>query len=337
MQDHSPGYFITTIDPISLTPHPMSSEIYRDGVTPDLLESIREHGILTPITVTFDNRILSGHRRWEAAMQLKLETVQIITYHTNDELELEQVILESNKYRTKDNEQIGREYSHSSRIVNERASRQGHRTDYDDLTSVFQATEVAPPSTQAADMIGVSKAHATKAAAVVKVIDKLKKEGKTAKAKSLTDELNKSARTAFDRIRAEGYVPQAKPRKPQAKGKLPQSTGSPYVTDIPVLTIDQQKDQAIRGTVNFVPPEPVKPAEKVAVQPPEEKQVVEFLFTPDCTGCRAWIPDADTDRFRCMELGSFHQYKTGVMPCKGARYAEPVDGYEWVCRYERKP
>jgi hypothetical protein len=44
----------------------------------ELAESIREHGLLTPITITTDGVILSGHRRHCAARLAGLETVPVV-------------------------------------------------------------------------------------------------------------------------------------------------------------------------------------------------------------------------------------------------------------------
>lgn len=67
----------------SLTPAEVNGAIYRP-VTPDdpdvirLAESIAEHGVLTPITITTDDVILSGHRRHCAAVVAGLERVPVI-------------------------------------------------------------------------------------------------------------------------------------------------------------------------------------------------------------------------------------------------------------------
>ncbi len=59
-----------------LTPHPDNVRIY--GENPyvwDLVTSIKEHGLLRPIVIDQDKRIINGVRRWTASKNLELETV----------------------------------------------------------------------------------------------------------------------------------------------------------------------------------------------------------------------------------------------------------------------
>jgi N6-adenosine-specific RNA methylase IME4 len=80
----------------------MNSEIYGD-VEPDdgLLESIRTNGILEPIVATPDGVILSGHRRWRAALGLGLSDVPIRTLKPESELDEQEMLLEFNRQREK--------------------------------------------------------------------------------------------------------------------------------------------------------------------------------------------------------------------------------------------
>lgn len=66
-----------------LKPAAVNSKVYRpvdpnDPAVQRLAETIREHGILTPLTVTSDRVILSGHRRHCAAKLVGLDTVPVI-------------------------------------------------------------------------------------------------------------------------------------------------------------------------------------------------------------------------------------------------------------------
>jgi len=59
-----------------LAPHPANLQIYGENqYVGDLVTSIREWGILHPIIIDQDKRIIDGVRRWMAAKALKLETV----------------------------------------------------------------------------------------------------------------------------------------------------------------------------------------------------------------------------------------------------------------------
>lgn len=71
--------------------------------------------------MTLDNVIISGHRRWNAALSLGVKEVPVITLDLTDELDIEEAVLVSNKQRQKANEQIAREFEELKRIEEERA------------------------------------------------------------------------------------------------------------------------------------------------------------------------------------------------------------------------
>ena len=82
-----------------LKPHPLNAQVYGyyDSLTDnaDLAESIKKHGILTPLLVTMDNVIISGYRRWNAARELGLSEVPVIVADLTDELDIEEAVLTS--------------------------------------------------------------------------------------------------------------------------------------------------------------------------------------------------------------------------------------------------
>ena len=62
---------IVMLDPNVLNVHPRNAEFFDDvnGAEYDrLVESIREHGVLTPLRVTKDMTLISGHQRKRAAL-----------------------------------------------------------------------------------------------------------------------------------------------------------------------------------------------------------------------------------------------------------------------------
>ena len=61
---------VTTWATARLRPHPFNAEIYGDdgGQDAELRASIRTMGVLEPLEVLPDGRIVSGHRRWAAAL-----------------------------------------------------------------------------------------------------------------------------------------------------------------------------------------------------------------------------------------------------------------------------
>ena len=65
-----------------IIPAPINSDIYRQPGAQDglhaLVESIKKNGIMTPLTVSEDLRIISGHRRREAAIQAHVTKIPCI-------------------------------------------------------------------------------------------------------------------------------------------------------------------------------------------------------------------------------------------------------------------
>ena len=88
-------------NPKDLTPHPVSLKLYGDNHIGELLESIREFGILVPLTITNKNVVISGHRRWHCACELELERVPVEVKIFADELAEKKAILDFNKQREK--------------------------------------------------------------------------------------------------------------------------------------------------------------------------------------------------------------------------------------------
>lgn len=75
-------------DPTSLALHPVARLLPElsddDPEFVALLEDIRDRGILDPIKICEQNRILDGRHRWRAAKKLKLPLVPTITYGEED-------------------------------------------------------------------------------------------------------------------------------------------------------------------------------------------------------------------------------------------------------------
>lgn len=189
----------TTFDqrrPNELRPHPMNEEVYGDRADADLIESVRTKGVLNPLLITADNLIVSGHRRWGAAIAAGLTAIPVVITPITDPLTIEEALIESNRQRQKTNEQIGREYKRLKHIYNERQSRQGQRTD---LTSSSREDEVRPTARAAAEL-GVSQPTAHRIETVVDHINDLKANGETGKAEDLRQTLNRSANAAYNTV-----------------------------------------------------------------------------------------------------------------------------------------
>jgi len=95
----------------NLKPHPENINIYGDDEdVSDLMDQIKAMGrIIDPLRIKDDGTIISGHRRWKAAMELGYATVpcEYVSFNTPEE-ELAALIL-FNRKRTKTNEQKARE------------------------------------------------------------------------------------------------------------------------------------------------------------------------------------------------------------------------------------
>ena len=116
----------------SLQPHPLNQQTYGDRteLEDSFLSSIEANGIHTPLTATPDGLLISGHRRWEAAKRLCIETVPVIVREFADELEQKEAVIDHNRYREKTFSQKMREADVLHEIEAERARRrQGQRTD----------------------------------------------------------------------------------------------------------------------------------------------------------------------------------------------------------------
>ncbi|WP_435180429.1 DNA methyltransferase [Halorussus sp. AFM4] len=121
--------------PESLEPHPKNEEIYGDRELESdedspFLESIRENGVLTPIIVDQNDQIISGHRRVEAAKQVGLETVPVKVREFESDLTRLELLIHSNRQRSKTVSQKLREAETLEQVERRRAKeRQGTRTD----------------------------------------------------------------------------------------------------------------------------------------------------------------------------------------------------------------
>src|SRR3989339_563949 len=90
---------ISQIPTNQLEPNPLQP---RGQISPDslreLVESIKEHGILEPLVVAktpAGYQIIAGERRWRAARQLKLSHVPAIVKETTPQQMLEMAIVEN--------------------------------------------------------------------------------------------------------------------------------------------------------------------------------------------------------------------------------------------------
>lgn len=95
---------ISRIDPTVLKVHPRNAEFFDDinGAEFDrLVESIKDHGVLTPLRVTRDMTIISGHQRLRAALKAGCSDVPVIIDDDDDEDDVLMKLIETNFGRMK--------------------------------------------------------------------------------------------------------------------------------------------------------------------------------------------------------------------------------------------
>jgi protein gp37/ParB-like chromosome segregation protein Spo0J len=205
----------------ALRPHPRNAEIYGDQADADLVESVHTRGVLNPLLITRDGIVIAGHRRLDAARRAGLSDAPVVLFGSDDELDILEALVESNRQREKTREMFGREGLVLLHVEAERAKRrqaeQARLNQPQASIQTIQNEERVPHSgkqpraPQARDLaaakIGISGRHLEKATAVVSTIDTLKAEGKTREAEQLRSTLNgKSVRAAYAEAREKGHI-----------------------------------------------------------------------------------------------------------------------------------
>jgi ParB-like chromosome segregation protein Spo0J len=192
--------------------HPINGSIYRDGADDDLVESVKQNGIMAPIDVFYDSSRLcyvciSGHRRRDAAAKAGLK--EIPAYLLDDDLpEWEQIrrLVHLNKQREKTVELKGRETAaldHATKLEAESRKKSGKKQDHDlrkHVSEGLSETDKGRSLAEAARATGLgSRPHAERVLKVIDKIDELEESGEIAKAEELRQALNtKSVRKAAE-------------------------------------------------------------------------------------------------------------------------------------------
>lgn len=106
----------------NLKPKQFSIDLYGDDNYLDLVESIKNLGIIQAIYINQNNEIVSGHRRWQAANSISFDfPCPCIRKQYPDELDERQAIIEFNRYRIKTGQQLYNEGKGLEGIYSERA------------------------------------------------------------------------------------------------------------------------------------------------------------------------------------------------------------------------
>jgi ParB family transcriptional regulator, chromosome partitioning protein len=99
---------IIEMDVSKLKPNPINDTIYENNQSQleELKKSIEINGLLEPLVVTRQYKLISGHRRWRALTDLGVETCDVRLVDFDNEL---LALVELNKYRKKTSIEILKE------------------------------------------------------------------------------------------------------------------------------------------------------------------------------------------------------------------------------------
>ena len=111
------------MNPLELKTHPLNMRIYgHEKPDPDLVKSITEKGILEPLRILKDGTIISGHRRYRAALVCDpVPKVPCVVVSFKDKLEEQEALIEFNRQRVKTFTQLMREADELERIYKAQA------------------------------------------------------------------------------------------------------------------------------------------------------------------------------------------------------------------------
>lgn len=143
---------MSSIDPTLLKPNPANRifDPLADDVYQALKDDIAARGLLNPIVVTPTFKLIAGHHRLKAALELGLETVPIDIQNVDDE-EAESRLIADNVLRRQLNPM---EQARLIRRLKERAGiRQGTRATSVTVTEVAQAVGVEPETAKQLDRL----------------------------------------------------------------------------------------------------------------------------------------------------------------------------------------
>lgn len=217
---------MTTMRTKELRPHSENEKLYGStAVDAEFVASVTRLGILTPLLVTRDRRIISGHRRWLAAQKIGLAEVPVTVFSSDNELDIREAIVESNRQRQKTNEQVGREARLLLEVESERAKQRqlAQLNNVKNTVVLIQESdrETGNARDKVGELLGFGGRHIEKAAQIVDAIDDLEATGKKHDAEVLRTTLNNSVSKAYDTARERGYIAPESRATVKAEPRLP--------------------------------------------------------------------------------------------------------------------
>lgn len=208
-----------------LKPHREQQRVYSDGPSKDLIESVREKGILTDIIITKDNVIVSGFCRWAAARINKMTEVPVTIFESEDELDIKEALVHFNKQRVKTKHQLACEAELLFEVEQDRAFRRkreaaskagqasgaSRRGETNEVKPVSPRSEDGKTRDKVGEALGVSGPTAEGLVKVSKAIKEATAAGDTEKAEKLKETLEtKGVKPAVQLINPE---PEPRPEK----------------------------------------------------------------------------------------------------------------------------
>lgn len=220
----------------------------------DLEKSVRKYGVLDPLLVTKDGRVISGHRRLRVATKLGIIEVPVRVFECDDELEIKTAVLEHNRHRVKNRTQLAAEAKMMQEIETELAARRKKGSAAKDEVEILPPTTKGKARDAVGKKLGISGKSVDKAVKVAGAIETLKADGKEAEAAEVEAALNKGYDTGYKAAVEKGLITATKPKKAKKEKASPKSKmeGTPPPADedappVPPAPPEMPEMPAVKG------------------------------------------------------------------------------------------
>jgi N6-adenosine-specific RNA methylase IME4 len=195
-----------------LQPHPRNAEIYGKEDVTELVGYIRDSKWIKPLVISQHNRIISGHRRWQAAKILGLARVPYVKQHFENEADELKALLLENASRDKTPEQkvheadawVGLEEGEARKAqlstLNQYTNNEPD-IDYSSVPENFPERSKGDSRDKLAERVGFGSGKTYEAAKkVVRTADQMAKQGEADKGKALLKVLNEESVNAATKL-----------------------------------------------------------------------------------------------------------------------------------------
>lgn len=182
--------------PNDLTNHTLNVKLYGDEKPPqDFIDSIQQDGVLQPLVILPDNTVIVGHRRKNAARIVGLKSVPVLVRDDlRDPLQIERLLIVSNKNRPKTNEQMAREAARLAEIEAELASAREKAGKSSTKPDPSVKSREGRTDAKVAVELGVGESKARDLIAAGKALEEAETKGHTRKAERIKEALEQSPR-----------------------------------------------------------------------------------------------------------------------------------------------